>query len=61
MPIQESGEMYLECIYVLSKTKGTVRSIDIVEYNSEFGETCIDSYYIDDRDIPRRNEVIIRR
>lgn len=32
MSLQESGEMYLECIYVLSKTKGAVRSIDIVEY-----------------------------
>lgn len=32
MSLQESGEMYLESIYMLSKTKGTVRSIDIVEY-----------------------------
>lgn len=32
MSIQESGEMYLESIYVLSKKKGSVRSIDIVEY-----------------------------
>lgn len=31
MSIQESGEMYLESILVLSK-KGPVRSIDIVEY-----------------------------
>lgn len=31
MSIQESGEMYLETILVLSK-KGPVRSIDIVEY-----------------------------
>ena len=31
MSIQESGEMYLESILVLSK-KGTVRSIDICEY-----------------------------
>ena len=31
MPIQESGEMYLETIYVLSKKSGTVRSIDICE------------------------------
>lgn len=32
MSIQESGEMYLESIYVLSKTKEKVRSIDVVEY-----------------------------
>jgi Mn-dependent DtxR family transcriptional regulator len=31
MSLQESGEMYLESILVLSK-KGPVRSIDIVEY-----------------------------
>ena len=31
MPIQESGEMYLETIYVLLKKSGTVRSIDICE------------------------------
>ncbi len=31
MQIQESGEMYLEAIYVLSK-KGTVRAIDVGEY-----------------------------
>ncbi len=31
MNIQESGEMYLESIYVLSK-KGNVRSIDVGEY-----------------------------
>lgn len=31
MPIQESGEMYLETIYVLSKKGGRVRSIDICE------------------------------
>lgn len=30
MHLQESGEMYLETIYVLSK-KGTVRSMDIAE------------------------------
>lgn len=32
MRLQESGEMYLESIYVLSKAQGTVRSIDISEY-----------------------------
>ena len=31
MHIQESGEMYLETIYVLSK-KGPVRAIDVGEY-----------------------------
>ena len=32
MSLQESGEMYLESIYVLSRKNGTVRSIDISEY-----------------------------
>lgn len=32
MSLNESGEMYLESIYVLHKTKGTVRSIDVAEY-----------------------------
>ena len=32
MSLQESGEMYLESIYMLTKSKGSVRSIDIVEY-----------------------------
>ena len=32
MPLLESGEMYLETIYILSKTKKTFRSIDIVEH-----------------------------
>lgn len=31
MKLKESGEMYLETIYVLSKRKGFVRSIDVVE------------------------------
>ena len=31
MHIQESGEMYLETILVLSKRQGSVRSIDICE------------------------------
>ena len=30
MKIYESGEMYLESIFLLSKTKGNVRSIDVV-------------------------------
>jgi len=32
MPIQESGEMYLETILILSKKKATVRAIDICDY-----------------------------
>ena len=32
MRLQESGEMYLETIYVLSKTSASVRSIDAGEY-----------------------------
>ena len=32
MAIQESGEMYLETILILSKEKNTVRAIDIVEH-----------------------------
>ena len=32
MKIQESGEMYLESVLVLSKEKGAVRSIDVAEY-----------------------------
>jgi len=30
--MQESGEMYLETIYVLTKTKDAVRSIDVSEH-----------------------------
>jgi len=30
--LQESGEMYLEAIYVLSEKKGAVRSIDVAEH-----------------------------
>lgn len=32
MALQESGEMYLETILVLSHKQGLVRSIDVVEY-----------------------------
>ena len=32
MHIQESGELYLESIYVLSKKGGQVRSVDVGEY-----------------------------
>ena len=32
MHIQESGEMYLETVHVLSKKGGIVRSIDVSEY-----------------------------
>lgn len=31
MPIQESGEMYIETIYVLTKSSDKVRSIDVCE------------------------------
>lgn len=32
MALQESGEMYLETILILSRTKSAVRSLDISEY-----------------------------
>lgn len=32
MRLQESGEMYLETIYILSRTGGPVRSIDVCEH-----------------------------
>ena len=32
MRIQESGEMYLETIYVLSKKNGHVRSVDVADH-----------------------------
>lgn len=32
MALQESGEMYLESIYVLSREKGSVRAIDVGEH-----------------------------
>ena len=32
MSLNESGEMYLETIYILCKSKNAVRSIDIAEY-----------------------------
>jgi DtxR family Mn-dependent transcriptional regulator len=32
MVLKASGEMYLETIYILSKTKSSVRSIDVAEY-----------------------------
>ncbi len=32
MQIQESGEMYLETIYVLCKSMDTVRSVDVAEH-----------------------------
>lgn len=34
MQLQESGEMYLETILILSKSKSVVRSIDIADYMS---------------------------
>ena len=32
MRLQESGEMYLETIYILTKTMPAVRSVDVGEY-----------------------------
>ncbi len=32
MPLQESGEMYLETIYILSQKSKNVRSLDVAEY-----------------------------
>ncbi len=32
MHLQESGEMYLETIYILSRQNSAVRSIDVCEY-----------------------------
>ena len=32
MRLQESGEMYLETIYILSQKSGSVRSIDVGDY-----------------------------
>ena len=32
MQLQESGEMYLETIYILSKKSEVVRSLDVAEY-----------------------------
>ena len=32
MTLQESGEMYLETILILSEKKGSVRSIDVCDY-----------------------------
>ena len=32
MGVHESGEMYLEAVYVLTKKNGFVRSIDVSEY-----------------------------
>ena len=32
MPIHESGENYLETIYMLGEKQGSVRSIDVVNY-----------------------------
>ncbi len=32
MALQESGEMYLETIYILSQQKADVRSVDVADY-----------------------------
>ena len=58
MELQESGEMYLESILVLSKKKNDVRSIDIVDYmgfskpsvSRAVGKLKADRYIIVDSD-----------
>ncbi len=32
MGLQESGQMYLESIFVLSRERGTVRAVDVCDY-----------------------------
>ncbi len=32
MPLKESGEMYLETIYILQQKNSSVRSLDVAEY-----------------------------
>ena len=32
MPLHESAEMYIETIYILSRQRGSVRSIDVAEH-----------------------------
>ena len=34
MPLQESGEMYLEAIYILSQKQPLVRSVDVSEFRN---------------------------
>ena len=36
MHLQESGEMYLETIYILTKKNHDVRSLDVAEYMNFF-------------------------
>ena len=58
MAIQESGEMYLESIYVLSQKSSAVRSIDVGEYmgyskpsvSRAMGLLKKDEYIVIDRD-----------
>ena len=40
MALQESGEMYLESILILSRTKGAVRSIDISQHLG-YSKPCV--------------------
>ena len=35
MRTHESEEMYLETIYLLKKSRGTVRSVDVVEASAD--------------------------
>ena len=52
MQIQESGEMYLETILLLSK-KGAVRSLDIAEY-MEYSKPSVCRFFRE-RGIPTRS------
>lgn len=40
MALQESGEMYLETVYILQKKTGAVRSLDVAEY-MEFSKPSV--------------------
>lgn len=58
MSIQESGEMYLEAIHVLSQKSGQVRSVDVGEYlgyskpsvSRAVGRLKSDGYLVMDKD-----------
>lgn len=40
MALQESGEMYLETVYILQRKTGAVRSLDVAEY-MEFSKPSV--------------------
>ncbi|MBO4446182.1 MAG: metal-dependent transcriptional regulator [Clostridia bacterium] len=58
MALQESGEMYLETILILSKEKNTVRAVDVAEFmgfskpsvSRALGKLREDKYIITDKD-----------